>query len=55
MVLKKFKFIKLGSHIFFSYLWPQTTQNAHKLYLDRLSRPIMSQHAMLRFHVMFFD
>ena len=37
---KKVKFIKLGSHIFFSYLWPQTTQNAHKLYLDRLSRPI---------------
>ena len=33
----------------------QTTQTAHTLYLDRLSRPIVSRHAMLRFHVMFFD
>ena len=30
----------------------QTTQT---LYLDRLSRPIVSRHAMLHFHVMFFD
>ena len=35
-------------------LKPQTTQTAHTLYL-RLSRPIVSRHAMLRFHVMFFD
>ena len=35
--------------------YSQTTQTAQILYLDRLSRPIMSQHAMLRFHVMFFD
>ena len=34
---------------------PQTTQTAHTLYLDKLSRPIVSRHAMLRFHVMFFD
>ena len=33
----------------------QTTQTAHKLYLDRLSSPIVSWHAKLRFHVMFFD
>ena len=33
----------------------QTTQTAHTLYLDRLSRPIVSRHAMLRFIVMFFD
>ena len=31
------------------------SQTAHTLYLDRLSRPIVSRHAMLRFHVMFFD
>ena len=31
------------------------TQTAHTLYLDRLSRAIVSRHAMLRFHVMFFD
>ena len=30
-----------------------TTKTAHTLYLDRLSRPIVSWHAMLRFHVMF--
>ena len=34
---------------------PQTSQTAHTLYLDRLSRPIVSRHVMLRFHVMFFD
>ena len=33
----------------------KTTQTAHTLYLDRLSRPIVSRNAMLRFHVMFFD
>jgi len=32
---------------------PQTTQTAHTLYLDRLSRPIVSRHAMLRFHLIF--
>ena len=34
---------------------PQTTQTAHTLNLDRLSRPIVSRHAMPRIHVMFFD
>ena len=34
---------------------PQTTQTAHTLYLDRLSRPTVSRYAMLRFHVMFSD
>ena len=33
----------------------QTTQTAHTLYLDRLSRRIVYRHAMLRFHKMFFD
>ena len=37
------------------YNYSQTTQTAHTLYLDRLSRPIVSWHAMLRLHVMFFD
>ena len=32
-----------------------TTQTVHTLYLDRLSRPIVSWHAMRWFHVMFFD
>jgi len=41
----------LGNRIKFL---PQTTKTAHTLYLDRLSRPIVSRHAMLRFHVMFF-
>ena len=31
----------------------QTTQTAHTLYLDRLSRSVVSRHAMLQFHVMF--
>ena len=39
----------------FAWRVTQTTQTAHTLSLDRLSRPIMSRHAMLRFHVMFFD
>ena len=42
----------LGNRIKFL---PQTTKTAHTLYLNRLSRPIVSRHAMLRFHVMFFD
>ena len=33
---------------------PQITQTAHTFYIDRLSRPIVSRHAMLRFRVMFF-
>ena len=31
----------------------QTTQTAYTLYLDSLSRPIVSRHAMIQFHVMF--
>ena len=36
------------------FILPQTTQTVHTLYLDRLSRPIVSRHAILRFYVMFF-
>ena len=44
-------FLKLAPTLF----TPQTTQTAHTLYLDRLSRPIVSRHAIIRFHVIFFD
>ena len=42
-------------NLYKQFVRSQTTQTVHTLYLDRLSRPIVSRHAMLRFHVMFFD
>ena len=43
------------SYIYSVYSVSQTTQTAYTLYLDRLSRAIVSRHAMLQFHVMFYD
>ena len=55
--LSKLSGLRIGG-LFTVYMWrtgtaPQTTQTAHTLYLGRLSRPIVSPHAMLRFHVVF--
>ena len=57
VVFSMFQAVKLFPAVrkitFVKTIVKNNTKTAHTLYLDRLSRPIVSRHAMLRFHVMF--
>ena len=52
LIVTSSRFDRVGFLVHFMSL--SGSQTAHTLYLDRLSRAIVSRHAMLRFHVLFW-